>query len=65
MMIIIVGQIKEGDHVAVLEAMKMQNVLKSPRSGIVKTVHAEVSSYLPRALASYVSHSFPPRPVNI
>ncbi len=35
-------QVKEGAHVAVLEAMKMQNVLKASRSGIVKTVHSEV-----------------------
>jgi biotin carboxyl carrier protein len=32
-------QVKEGDTLIVLEAMKMELPIKSPRSGIVKAVH--------------------------
>jgi acetyl/propionyl-CoA carboxylase alpha subunit len=35
-------QVQVGQTVAVLEAMKMQNPLKSPRAGIVKSVAAVV-----------------------
>jgi biotin carboxyl carrier protein len=31
--------IKKGDAIVVLEAMKMENILKSPADGIVKKVH--------------------------
>lgn len=31
-------EIKEGDHLLVLEAMKMENTLSAPRDGIVKSV---------------------------
>lgn len=31
-------QIKKGDAIVVLEAMKMENILKSPSDGVVKTV---------------------------
>src|SRR5258706_7020339 len=31
-------EIKEGDSVLILEAMKMENVIKSPGAGIVKTI---------------------------
>lgn len=34
-------EIKKGDPVMVLEAMKMENVLKSPSDGIVKKVNVE------------------------
>ena len=31
----------EGDEVCILEAMKMQNVLRAPKSGVVKKVYVE------------------------
>lgn len=33
--------IKKGDQVVVLEAMKMENILKSPSDAVVKSIHAE------------------------
>ena len=33
-------QVDEGDPLVVIEAMKMQNELKSPKAGIVKTIEA-------------------------
>ena len=37
-----VGQeVKEGETVAIIEAMKMQNILKAERDGVVKTVGAK------------------------
>jgi biotin carboxyl carrier protein len=35
------SEVGKGDSVMVVEAMKMQNELKSPRAGIVKTIRAE------------------------
>jgi biotin carboxyl carrier protein len=35
-------EVKKGDPVIVLEAMKMENILKSPADGIVKKVNVEV-----------------------
>eukprot|EP01083_Nonionella_stella_P166165 554763_1 len=32
-------KVNEGDEVCILEAMKMQNVLRAPKSGVVKKVH--------------------------
>jgi len=34
-------QVEEGDPVCVLEAMKMENELNAPRSGVVQAVHAQ------------------------
>jgi len=34
-------EVKEGDYLLVLEAMKMENTLTAPRNGIVKTVSVE------------------------
>ncbi|TCS62089.1 acetyl-CoA carboxylase biotin carboxylase subunit [Varunaivibrio sulfuroxidans] len=37
-----VGQsVKAGDEIAVIEAMKMENVLRADKDGVVKTVHAQ------------------------
>ncbi len=37
-----VGQtVQKGDPLLILEAMKMENVLKSPGEGTVKTIHAQ------------------------
>jgi biotin carboxyl carrier protein len=33
--------VAEGDVVCILEAMKMENELKAPKAGVVKTVHAQ------------------------
>jgi len=34
-------QVEKGDGVVVVEAMKMQNEIKSPKSGAVKSVNVE------------------------
>lgn len=36
----------EGQEVAVVEAMKMQNMLLAPRTGTIKAVHAEAGATL-------------------
>lgn len=44
--------VKEGDHVeagqeiCIVEAMKMQNVIRSPRAGVVAKIHPSVGSSL-------------------
>ena len=39
---VVVGQeVKEGETVAIIEAMKMQNIIKAERDGLVKTVSAK------------------------
>jgi propionyl-CoA carboxylase alpha chain len=38
--------VEAGQEVAVIEAMKMQNVLRAPRAGTVRAVHAVVGSSL-------------------
>ena len=35
-------QVKKGDSLLIVEAMKMENSLKSPRDGVVKTVETKV-----------------------
>ncbi len=35
-------EVKKGDTLLILEAMKMENVLKSPRDGVIKKVKAEL-----------------------
>jgi biotin carboxyl carrier protein len=35
-------EIKKGDSLLILEAMKMENVLKSPRDGKIKKVHVQL-----------------------
>lgn len=35
-------EIKKGDVILILEAMKMENVIKSPRDGKIKKVHIEL-----------------------
>ena len=35
-------EVKKGDTLWILEAMKMENVLKSPRDGVIKKVKAEL-----------------------
>jgi biotin carboxyl carrier protein len=40
-----VGQeVKTGDSIIVVEAMKMQNEMKSPKDGVVKEIRAEVGA---------------------
>lgn len=42
-----VGQsVVEGQEVAVIEAMKMQNVLRAPKDGVIKAVNCPVGSHL-------------------
>jgi propionyl-CoA carboxylase alpha chain len=44
---VIEGQeIKAGETLAVVEAMKMQNVLRAERDGVVKTIHAKAGATL-------------------
>jgi len=39
---VVVGQdVKAGEELAVVEAMKMENVLRAERDGVVATLHAE------------------------
>ena len=33
-------EVKKGDHLLILEAMKMENVIKSPSDGLVTGLHA-------------------------
>lgn len=37
------NEVEEGQALLILEAMKMENVIKSPRSGVVKTIHVSTS----------------------
>ncbi|MBU7019045.1 MAG: biotin/lipoyl-binding protein [Theionarchaea archaeon] len=37
-------QVKEGDVTCILEAMKMENELKAPKSGTVKKVHVQAGA---------------------
>jgi biotin carboxyl carrier protein len=36
--------VKKGDPLLVLEAMKMENILKSPADGIIQKVHVQKSA---------------------
>jgi pyruvate carboxylase len=36
------GEVKKGDALLILEAMKMENVIKSPRDGKIKKVHIQL-----------------------
>jgi len=33
-------EVKEGDNLLILEAMKMENMLTAPKDGVIKTIHA-------------------------
>jgi propionyl-CoA carboxylase alpha chain len=39
-------EVKAGETLAVVEAMKMQNVLRAERDGVVKTIHAKAGATL-------------------
>ena len=39
-------EVKAGETLAVVEAMKMQNVLRAERDGMVKTIHATAGATL-------------------
>ena len=39
-------EVKVGETLAVVEAMKMENVLRAERDGVVKTIHAKVGDSL-------------------
>ena len=42
-----VGQaVKAGERLVVIEAMKMENILRAERDGIVKAIHAEPGASL-------------------
>jgi biotin carboxyl carrier protein len=38
------AQVEAGDGIVVVEAMKMQNEMKSPRAGIVTTLNAQAGA---------------------
>jgi len=38
------NQVFKGDNLLVLEAMKMENMIKSPTDGVVKSIEVEKSS---------------------
>jgi propionyl-CoA carboxylase alpha chain len=40
-------EIKAGETLAVVEAMKMENVLRADRDGVVKKIHARTGDTLP------------------
>ena len=40
------AEVKAGDPLAIVEAMKMQNVLRAERDGKVSKIHAEVGESL-------------------
>lgn len=37
---------ENGQQIAVVEAMKMQNVLRAPKKSVIKSVHAKAGSAL-------------------
>ena len=39
-------EVKAGETLAVVEAMKMQNVLRAERDGVVKAIHAKAGATL-------------------
>jgi len=39
--------VKAGETLAVIEAMKMENVLRADRDGVVKKIHARTGDSLP------------------
>ncbi|PWH19466.1 MAG: acetyl-CoA carboxylase biotin carboxyl carrier protein subunit [Anaerolineae bacterium] len=44
---VMVGQeVKEGDPLCVIEAMKMKNTIRSPRSGVIKFIPIEVGKHV-------------------
>ena len=38
--------VTEGQEIAVIEAMKMQNVLRSPKEGVIKSVNVAAGAHL-------------------
>ena len=49
------SEVEEGDSLLVLEAMKMENVIRAPRAGVIEEVHAQVGKAVEKAavLATY------------
>ena len=43
------AEVGEGDSLLVLEAMKMENVIRAPRAGIIEEVHARVGEAVEKA----------------
>jgi biotin carboxyl carrier protein len=43
------AEVGEGDALLVLEAMKMENVIRAPRDGVIAEVHAEVGKAVEKA----------------
>ena len=43
------AEVGEGDSLLVLEAMKMENVIRAPRAGIIEEVHARVGEVVEKA----------------
>lgn len=37
-------QVKEGNEMVIVEAMKMQNSLRTPQTGVVKKIHVQPGS---------------------
>ena len=51
-----VGQeVKKGENLIALEAMKMEHVLKANKDGKIKAIYAAVETYLPVARYSTVA----------
>ncbi len=40
--------VKKGDNLLILEAMKMQNLIKSPLEGIIKTINLKEGEKVPK-----------------
>jgi biotin carboxyl carrier protein len=49
------SEVEEGDSLLVLEAMKMENVIRAPRAGVIEEVHAQVGKAVEKSavLATY------------
>jgi biotin carboxyl carrier protein len=43
------AEVGEGDSLLVLEAMKMENVIRAPRAGIIEEVQARVGEAVEKA----------------
>lgn len=41
-------EVREGDRLCILEAMKMKNIIVAPFNGVVKSIHVSVGDRVPK-----------------